>query len=119
MVMKQGGLCEFCIPYKGSNKIFYHLKNCDVEGYKYDKNNCPNHHFKPTATVVLGIGRCDECPYIEKTSTPRAGFAFDYWCKACLDENGNPRKIAGYIEYDSGIPPVPSWCPFKIKEDEG
>lgn len=115
--MKQGVLCKYCTPHKDSNKIFCHLKNCDVEGYECDKDHCSYHSFEPAAMVVVGVGRCDVCPYVKETRTPRAGFAFDYYCNACQTPEG-PRKITGYIEYDSEIPPVPDWCPFKIKEDE-
>lgn len=115
--MKRGVLCEYCTPYKDSNKIFCHLKNCDVEGYQCHKDRCANHHFEPAAMVVLSVGRCDECPCVEETRTPRAGYAVDYWCRACRDANGNPKQIVGYVEWDSEIPPVPDWCPFKIQED--
>ena len=66
---------------------------------------------------MVGIGRCDECPCVKKTRTPRAGFAFDYYCNACQTLSG-PKKITTYVEYDDEIPPVPDWCPFKIKEED-
>ena len=115
--MKRGVLCKHCVPYEDSNKIYYKLKKCDIEGYKCDKGHCSDHSFEPAAMVVVGVGRCDECPCVKETRTPRAGFAFDYYCNACQTSNG-PRKITGYIEYDSEMPPVPDWCPFKIKEDD-
>lgn len=115
--MKQGVLCKHCIPYKDSNKIYCKLKKCDIDGYKCDKNYCSDHSFKPAAMVVVGVGRCDECPCVKEDRTPNAGFALDYYCNACQTSDG-PRKITRYIEYDSEMPPVPNWCPFKIKEDE-
>lgn len=115
--MKRGVLCKYCVPYEDSNKIYCKLKKCDIEGYKCDKGHCFDHSFEPAAMVVIGVGRCDECPCVKETRTPRAGFAFDYYCNACQTSNG-PRKITGYIEYDSEMPPVPDWCPFKIKEDD-
>ena len=116
--MKRGVLCKYCVPYKDSNKIYCKLKKYDVEGYKCDKGHCSDHSFEPAAMVVIGVGRCDECPCVETTRTPEAGYAFDYWCKACRDEQDEPRKITGYVEWDSEIPPVPGWCPFKIEEDD-
>jgi hypothetical protein len=49
----------------------------------------------------------------ETERTIGAGYAFDYLCKAC-----GKRKIVGYVEWDSEIPPVPDWCPFRIKSEE-
>ena len=115
--MKRGVLCKHCVPYEDSNKIYCKLKKCDIEGYKCDKGHCSSHSFEPAAMVVVGVGRCDECPCVKETRTPRAGFAFDYYCNACQTPSG-PKQITTYIEYDSEMPPVPDWCPFKIKEDE-
>ena len=115
--MKRGVLCKYCTPYKDSNKIFCHLKNCDVEGYKCDKGHCSCHSFEPAAMVVIGVGRCDECPCVKQTRTPRAGYAFDYYCNAMQTPSG-PMCITTYVEYDFEMPPVPDWCPFKIKEED-
>lgn len=111
--MKQGVLCKYCKPYEGdTNMIYCQKKNCDVQGYKCTKSECTLHEFKPTAFVVIGVGRCDECPCVKTERTPRAGYAFDYFCKAC-----DGRKIVGYVEWDSEIPEIPDWCPFKAKEN--
>lgn len=115
--MKQGVLCRHCQPYADTNNIYCQKKKETVPGYQCDKSHCKFHEFTPAAMVVIGVGRCDECPCVKETRTPRAGFAFDYYCNACQTPDG-PRKITGYIEYDSEMPPVPDWCPFKIKEDE-
>ena len=48
-----------------------------------------------------------------KERTAGAGYAFDFFCKAA-----DNRKITGYVEWESEIPPVPSWCPFYIKQGE-
>ena len=108
--MKRGVLCKYCTPYKDSNKIFCHLKNCDVEGYKCDKGHCSYHSFEPAAMVVVGVGRCDECPCVKQTRTPRAGYALDYHCKAI-----GGKQIDHYVEYDFELRPVHELCPFYIK----
>lgn len=115
--MKKGVLCKYCVPYEDSNNIYCKLKKCDTPGYKCDKGNCSDHQFAPAVFVSIGVGRCDECPCVKETRTPRAGFAFDYYCNACQTPDG-PKKITGYIEYDSEMPPVPDWCPFRRVEDE-
>lgn len=61
--------------------------------------------------ITIPVGRCDECPFHYTDYTRGAGCADDYFCKVAGD-----RKIAGYVEYASEIPPAPSWCPFYIKE---
>lgn len=66
---------------------------------------------KVTLLFTIPIGRCDDCPFYYTDYTRGAGCADDYFCKAARG-----RKIAGYVEYASEIPPVPSWCPFYIKE---
>ena len=115
--MKREVLCKHCVPYEDSNKIYCKLKKCDIERYECDKGHCSNHSFETVAMVVVGVGRCDECPCVKETRTPRAGFAFDYYCNACQTPSG-PKQITTYIEYDNEMPPVPDWCPFKIKGDE-
>lgn len=88
---------------------YCHKKNCQVQEYKC--SICELREFAPAAMVP--VGRCDKCPYVKMERTPNAGYAFDYFCKACGD-----RKIVGYVEYDSEIPPVPGWCPYHIKEEK-
>ena len=97
-------------------KCYCHKKNCEVLEYKCAK--CNYREFPVRAMVVVGVGRCDECPCVEQERTPRAGYAFDYFCKACRDMNGKPKLISSYVEYDSEIPEVPDWCPFFCREDE-
>ncbi len=53
-----------------------------------------------------GVG----CPFVHSERTQGAGFAVDYWCNGTK----TPRKIIGYIEWDSEIPPVPEWCPYRV-----
>lgn len=115
--MKQGVLCRHCQPYADTNNIYCQLKKETVPGYKCDKHHCKDHEFSKTAMVVVGVGRCDECPCVKQTRTPRAGYAFDYYCNAVQTPSG-PMRITTYVEYDSEIPPVPDWCPFKIKEED-
>ena len=113
--MKQGVLCKHCNPYEKGNKIYCDLRQCDVESYTCDKHNCPSFKLEPAVFVSIGVGRCDECPFERETRTPYAGCAYDYWCVA-KQYSSDPRKIVGYVEYDSEIPPVPDWCPFRTKE---
>lgn len=115
--MKQGVLCKHCQPYADTNNIYCQLKKETVPGYKCDKHHCEHHDFPKTAMVVVGVGRCDECPCVKQTRTPSAGYAFDYYCNAVQTPSG-PMRITTYVEYDSEIPPVPDWCPFKIKEED-
>ena len=109
--MKQGVLCKYCNPNtEDQYKIYCKLKNCYVPNYKCDKAYCKQHEFKPVARIP--IGRCDECPYVIKTRTPEAGYAYDYYCNKYHTIDG-PRKICGYVEYDNEIEPIPNWCPYK------
>ena len=96
-------------------KYYCHKKNCEVLEYKCAK--CNYREFPVRAMVVVGVGRCDECPCVEQERTPRAGYAFDYFCNAVQTPSG-PMRITTYVEYNSEIPPVPDWCLFKIKEDD-
>lgn len=102
-----------CKYYSPINKItcFCQKQNKEVPRWKCDKK-CELHEFEPVAFVVVGVGRCDVCPLVKKTRTPRTGCAFDYYCKAV-----NDKKIVGYIEWDSEIPPIPDWCPFREEEE--
>lgn len=79
--------------------------------YKCSKGQCKDCEFPTLAVITINIGRCDECPYCDTERTMGAGYAFDYFCKASKKK----KKIVGYVEYDSEIPPVPAWCPFYIK----
>ena len=67
-------------------------------------------------TIKLNISKCNEidkkvgisCPFLEISRTQGAGYAEDFFCKA-----NNSKKICGYVEWESDIPLVPDWCPFK------
>lgn len=74
---------------------------------------CPMHEFKTEVTIEINVGRCDECPMCQTQRTPGTGFGRDYLCKASQN-----KLIATYIEWDSEIPPVPDWCPFRKKEKD-
>lgn len=78
--------------------------------HKCSKPECPDCHFPTVAVISINIGRCDECPFHYTKRTPGAGCADDYYCKAT-----NGKKIVGYVEWESEIPSVPTWCPFYIK----
>ena len=111
--MKQGVLCIHCKPntnplYEG-NYIYCDKHKTVIEQYKCGKGFCGSCEFEPMAFVP--IGRCDECPFVEVSRTPRAGYAHDYFCTKA------DKMIMTYVEYDSEIPPVPQWCPFRVKED--
>lgn len=79
--------------------------------YECSKGECKDCHFPTLAIITIPVGRCDECPFHYTDYTRGAGCADDYFCKAA-----GGRKIVGYVEYPSEIPPVPTWCPFYIKE---
>lgn len=111
--MKQGVLCKYCQPYETNNNIYCNFLKMNIEGYKCDKAHCQHHQFEHT--VFVGIGRCDDCPFVTISRTPRAGYAYDYYCTANPEEK---KCIASYVEYDSEIPPVPQWCPFRAKEED-
>ena len=108
--MKQGVLCKHCQPYENSNYIYCNFLKMNIEGYKCDKAYCQHHQFE--YTVFVGVGRCDECPFVKVSRTPKAGYAHDFVCTKA------DKTIATYVEYDSEIPPVPQWCPFRVKENE-
>ena len=112
--MKQGVLCIHCKPNTnplyGDNYIYCDKHKTVIEGYKCGKGFCDSCEFEPMAFIP--IGRCDECLHHYTTRTPRAGDAYDYWCRKAN------KKIVTYVEYDSEIPPVPQWCPYRIKEND-
>ena len=81
--------------------------------FECSKNRCEDCEFPTLAIINIPVGRCDECPFHYIDYTRGAGCANDYFCKAA-----NGKKIAGYVEWESEIPPVPAWCPFYIKEAE-
>ena len=108
--MKKGVLCKYCTPLEG-NEIYCQKMKKNVLGYKCGPHDCKHHQFIPKAYIP--VGRCDMCPMCETERTIGAGYAFDYLCKAC-----GKRKIVGYVEWDSEIPEIPDWCPFRAKENQ-
>lgn len=70
---------------------------------------------KPT-TIVLKyeLENCSKCPLVHTVRTMGAGYAEDYHCSALGD-----KKIIGYVEWDSQLPPVPGWCPHRIEKIYG
>lgn len=114
--MKKGVLCQYCIPIENSNDIQCQKTGEIIPGYKCGVSVCENHKFKPEVVVTIDVGRCDECPFVTTERTPNAGFAFDYFCTACKNKyTGKLKRITSYVEWDSEIPPVPDWCPFRKK----
>lgn len=83
-----------------------HKKFID-QPYKCSKGHCQDCEFPILAEVKIPVGRCDECPLCYTERTPRAGYALDYFCKAC-----GGKQIDHYVEYDCELRPVPEWCPF-------
>ena len=112
--MKQEVKCIHRQKVEESGEIFCSKLHRTVKAYECDKGNCPDCEFKPAA--MIPVGRCDECRFCYKTRTPNAGYAYDYYCEAMKSIFGK-FKIVGYVEYDSEIPPIPEWCPFRIKEE--
>lgn len=104
--------CRHCKATANEYVKFCTLQNVEVPSYKCDRANCKMCEFAPAVNVIIPVGRCDTCPLHYTERTPRAGYALDYFCKA-----SNGRKIVGYVEWDSEIPPVPDWCPFRAKEE--
>lgn len=82
-----------------------------TQPYKCSKSECPDCNFPTLAIITIPVGRCDECPFHYTDYTRGAGCADDYFCKAA-----GGKKIVGYVEWESEIPSVPTWCPFYIKE---
>ena len=108
--MKPLVVCEHRAEIEG--QIFCKKKKEFVkQPYQCSKGHCKDCKFPTVAIITIPVGRCDECPFHDTERTPRAGYAFDYFCKAV-----NNKKIVGYVEWDSEIPSVPTWCPFYIKE---
>ena len=62
-------------------------------------------------SLFLDFTKCDKCPYAKTERTPGAGYALDYFCS-----RKNGRKVAGYVEWDSDMPLIPSWCPLYLAE---
>ena len=54
---------------------------------------------------IKEITRCDHCPNIKKTDTPRAGCADDFTCTKL------GRVVKGYVEWES------EWKGFRIPLD--
>lgn len=109
--MKQSVVCIHRKPntnplYEG-NYIYCDKHKTVIEVYKCGKGFCGSCEFEPAAAIP--IGRCDDCPFVEVSRTPRAGYAHDYLCSK------TNKTIINYVEYDSEIPPIPDWCPYRLK----
>jgi hypothetical protein len=67
--------------------------------------------------VKLNFESCRECPFFESKPQYTAD-SFerpeDWFCthEKVVDKDGNPKKIAGYVEWYDNIP-LPDWCPIK------
>ena len=92
------------------NYVFCNLKNKWVPIYQCNKGQCREHEFNPVVSVTIPVGRCDECPYHYIHISPDIDSGDDYICKIAN------KVIASYIEFDSELPVVPEWCPFRSKE---
>ena len=60
------------------------------------------------------IEKCWDCLMCKSEPTITADsfeIATDYYCGV------NGKKIMGYVEYDSEMPPVPNWCPLLVHVD--
>ena len=81
--------------------------------YMCSKGYCEDCQFPVLAEVVIPVGRCDECPLCLTKRTPRAGYAFDYFCKAMHN-----KQIDHYVEYNDELRAVPEWCPFRKENSD-
>lgn len=101
--------CKYC---QHTDEEFVHFctkHQTKVKSYQCCKSECPDCEFKPAAYIP--VGRCDECRLCRVERTPRAGYAYDYICTAMN------KTITTYVEWDSEIPAIPHWCPFRVKEE--
>lgn len=105
-----GAKCKY-LEFTNTDERYCKKHNKHI--YRHECNNCEDKKFETAAFVIIGVGRCDECPLHFTERTPSAGFALDYFCRA-----KDNKEICHYIEYDSEIPEVPEWCPFIIREDD-
>jgi len=60
---------------------------------------------------LLDFPKCDKCAFVKTKRTQGAGYAHDYHCSKKDD-----KLITKYVEWDSDLPEIPNWCPFKVFE---
>jgi hypothetical protein len=60
--------------------------------------------------ITVPVKKCDKCPFHKTERTAGAGYALDYFCGK-IDN----KEITGYVEWESEMPGVPEWCPFRKK----
>lgn len=68
----------------------------------------------PKTTIQLQIKNCSECPFFGETrvyTEDRFEMIFDWYCKK------KRLRTIGQQE-DRDYPPVPKWCPLRVKETE-
>ena len=111
----KGILCKYNSKeekiFRYQTYVFCNLKQDWVPAYQCNKHHCPSHAFEPVVSVNVPVGRCDECPY-HYTKPNSEDWEFnDYFCKITRS------PIAKCIEWDTEIPAVPEWCPFRSKEE--
>ena len=74
--------------------------------------------------IQLEIQDCQDCPSCMESRMYTGDsweHAFNYYCKKVEakpeNDNGLPyKKVAGYVEWRSEMPPVPDWCPLKVED---
>ena len=67
------------------------------------------------AIIGIEIEKCNKCPYVY-TEPVLTGDSWDHMEDYICTQNN--QKIAGCVEWPSEIPPVPDWCPIRIKQEE-
>ena len=67
------------------------------------------------AIIGIEIEKCNKCPYVY-TEPVLTGDSWDHMEDYICTQNN--QKIAGCVEWPSEIPPVPDWCPTRIKQKE-
>lgn len=64
-----------------------------------------------TKISIKDCSECSDCRSTRHYTADSFETAFDYLCY----NNGKAKMIAGYVDWNEELPPVPTWCPRKTK----
>ena len=69
-----------------------------------------------TIKTETNVNKCNECPY----HITKPQYTIDSWehPEGYFCSKKDNRPIAEYIEWESELPPIPEWCPFKNKKED-